>query len=335
MTVLIIGGGGYIGSHIASELRRCGQDTLVADNWASGVRRLGNTVRAATVDITAPGASHQLAALMRTERVRVVFHLAALKSVEESVRDPRRYIEVNVAGTAAVLNAMSNAAVRKLVFASSAAVYAPIATGRVTIASPIGPVNPYGVSKLEAEGLIRTYTGRGIIDAVVLRFFNVAGCESPSLADLEGVSVMSQFCRAAANEGPLVVRGTDYRTADGSAVRDYIDVRDIADLHRRLAEDRAWPPGIRYSNVGRGLSVSVLELAQRVQALAPSKPPIISSANRAGDIEQMVSSREETQICEGWQPRYGLDDMIRATLEAQLVYASDGATPVPARTPEH
>ncbi len=228
MTWLITGGAGYIGAHTVREFRASGLPVVVLDDLSAGdPGRLPPDVPLVVAPV------QDRAAVLRTLRefaVRGVVHLAARKSVPESIRRPGWYHAQNVGGLATVLDAMAGAGVRRIVYSSSAAVYGS-PTGRVTEGSPTRPVNPYGHSKLLGEHLLRATAAGTRLSWVALRYFNVAGCADPRLADRIGGNLIPLALAAIRTGVPLTVTGLDHPTVDGTGVRDYVHVLDVAGAH--------------------------------------------------------------------------------------------------------
>lgn len=314
MTTMVVGGAGYIGAHVVSELAARGEPVLVVDTRGAVSAQKMPWATCVNVDITLDKAPSLLGGLMVERQVKTVVHLAALKSVSDSFSDPELYRRVNVDGTDAVLRAMMIADVRRLIFASSAAVYAPSSTGVASESAKTIPQSPYGATKLDAERLIARRSEESGIDAVVLRYFNVAGCAEPKLADLAASSVMARFCRASVAGEPLRIYGLQFGSVDGSAVRDYIDVRDLARLHADLAVDDSWRRGVETYNVGRGVGVSVLELARALRALVGRSLPIIEEPARIGDVGTMVADISKLRAGVDWGCRFGVVDMVQSTI---------------------
>ncbi|MYV42808.1 UDP-glucose 4-epimerase GalE, partial [Streptomyces sp. SID1328] len=260
MTWLITGGAGYIGAHVARAMHGAGEDVVVLDDLSAAVpERLPEgipLVEGSTLD------GDLLKRVFAEHGVTGVVHLAARKQVGESVAEPVRYYRENIGGLATLLDAIADAGVRRLVFSSSAAVYGNPDVDLITEDTPCAPVNPYGETKLAGEWLVRAAGQAHGISTVCLRYFNVAGAAAPELADTGVFNIVPMvFDRLTRDEAPRIF-GADYPTPDGTCVRDYIHVADLAEAHlaaaRRLSEDA--PAGDLTLNVGRGEGVSVREL---------------------------------------------------------------------------
>ncbi|HEX5568787.1 MAG TPA: UDP-glucose 4-epimerase GalE, partial [Streptomyces sp.] len=247
-----------------------------------------------------------------------VVHVAAKKQVAESVAHPLRYYRENVTGLQVLLEAAADADVRRFVLSSSAAVYGAPDTGIVTEDTPCAPVNPYGETKLVGEWMVRAAGRAHGIGSVSLRYFNVAGAATPELGDT-GVSnlIPMVFQRLEAGEAPRIF-GDDYDTPDGTCVRDFVHVEDIASAHlaaaRRLAdEDGSAAPTSLVLNIGRGEGVSVREMVERVCRATGHesvRPEVLG--RRPGDPARVVAAADRIRAELGWSARYGVEEMIES-----------------------
>ena len=244
MTVLVTGGAGYIGGHVLRVLAAAGRDVLVVDDLSTGRAARLDGVPLLRLDLADPGCVPHLAGAMRTHGVTSVVHLAARKRVHESVQRPLWYLEQNVGGVAHVIAAMERAGVASIVFSSSAAVYGCPANDLVHEDDALAPVNPYGRTKLAGEWLVRSAARAWGLRAVSLRYFNVAGAGAPELGDdVVANLVTCALDRLARGQRPEVF-GTGYPTPDGSCVRDFVHVVDLAEAHV-VALDRLDQGGTR------------------------------------------------------------------------------------------
>lgn len=311
MTWLITGGAGYIGAHVIREMVRAGERVVAFDDLSSGVaERLPTEVPLVNGSVL-DGAA--VAAALRDHAVTGVVHLAAKKQVAESVAQPLRYYRENVEGLRSLLGAVADARVRRFVYSSSAAVYGLPDVDLVTEETPCAPVNPYGETKLAGEWLVRAAGRAHGIATVSLRYFNVAGAEAPELADRGAANLVPMvFQRLTEGRAPEVFGG-DYPTPDGSCVRDYIHVGDVASAHlaaaRRLAGDG--PGGELTVNLGRGEGVSVLEMIDRIRRITghTEAAPVVSG-RRPGDPARVVASAELARKELGWTATRTVDEMI-------------------------
>ncbi|MFJ7772217.1 UDP-glucose 4-epimerase GalE [Streptomyces sp. NPDC097107] len=311
MSWLVTGGAGYIGAHVVRALADGGERVVVYDDLSTG-----STDRVPDGVPLVVGSVLDRAALedaIRDHAVTGVVHIAAKKQVGESVERPLHYYRENVTGLATLLEAMTSTGVGRLVFSSSAAVYGMPDVDLVTEDTPCLPMSPYGETKLIGEWLINAAARAHGIRAASLRYFNVAGAAAPELADSGVFNLVPMvFERLAAGDAPRVF-GDDYATPDGTCVRDYIHVEDIASAHlaaaRRLTDA---PEGTSLIlNIGRGEGSSVREMVDRIlkvtgrQDVAPHV-----TERRPGDPARVVASADRAHEELGWSARHDLDDMI-------------------------
>lgn len=323
MTMLVTGGAGYIGSHVVKLLRERGHSVLIVDNLSTGLlRRVDDPLL--ELDLASEGAADVLAAAMQAHRVTGVVHFAALKDVGESVAHPVRYERVNVHGLRHLLDGMRAAGVRDMVFSSSAAVYGEVAVPRVDESTPCTPANPYGASKLEGERLIGEAGRAWGLRAIALRYFNVAGTGWDDLADTGCNNLVPIVIdRATRGLDPLVYGG-DHATPDGSCVRDYIHVLDLAQAHLAaldaLASGRPVPPAV---NLGTGQGASVIEVVDAVsKALGvPLRPRIVG--RRAGDPDAVIADPTLARRSLGWRHEHDLASIVQSAVSAATVAHRD------------
>lgn len=288
MNVLVTGGAGYIGSHTAKTLQRRGHTPIVLDNlsrgWVEWVR-YGPFVYG---DIRDEEAVYQALCAFKVD---AVIHFAALAVVEESVQKPALYFDHNVRGTIALVQAMARAGVRRLVFSSSAAVYGKAKSSPIPEDHPKEPTNPYGLSKWHAEQILETVAPTVGIRLAMLRYFNVVG-NDPDGEIYERhepeTHVLPNLMRAALTGAPFYLYGTDHETPDGTAVRDYVDVLDLAEahvaaLHVLESRDRL------VSNVGRGSGVSVRQMVRAVERSLGRTVTVVERPRRPGDPPELVA----------------------------------------------
>lgn len=314
MTYLITGGAGYIGAHVVRAMAQADERIVVVDDLSSGIReRLPRDVpfvHGSTLD------RELLDRTIAEHGVTGVVHLAAKKQVGESVEQPLVYYRENLEGLRVLLEAVTAAGVRQFVFSSSAAVYGTPDVDLVTEETPCLPMSPYGETKLAGEWLVRA-AGRAYgLSTVCLRYFNVAGAAEPELADT-GVSnlVPMVFEKLTEGRSPLIF-GDDYDTPDGTCVRDYIHIEDLAEAHvaaaRRLADRSAAEGGGDLTlNIGRGEGVSVREMVALIAELTgrPELSAIVTD-RRAGDPARVVASADLIAKELGWQARHDVRAMI-------------------------
>jgi UDP-glucose 4-epimerase len=316
VAILVTGGAGYIGGHVVAALRERGDEVVVVDDLSAGRAERIPGVRIEQIDLAAAGAAVALADVLRDARIDGVIHLAARKRVDESVERPLWYHEQNGGGTLAVLEAATAAGVGRVVFSSTAAVYAS-SDEPVTEDSPTVPANPYGETKLTGEWMLRAQAATGALRGVSLRYFNVAGAASPELADAKGGNVVPMVLdRIEAGEAPRVF-GDDYPTRDGTCVRDYIHVSDVATAHLAALDALSEGPAYRVYNIGTGTGTSVRELVDALLEVAGSSLEPIVEPRRAGDPAVVVADASRIRTELGWQPRHDLADIVGSAWRAR------------------
>jgi UDP-glucose 4-epimerase len=308
MRVLVTGGAGYIGGIVVRELLACGHDVAVLDDLSHGHRR---AVRVGTVLHRVDILDREATARVLAEGYDAVMHFAALSLVAESALEPRRYFDVNVRGAMNLLEAMEATGSRRLVVSSSAAVYGDPETTPIGEDAPTRPTSAYGASKLAMDHLLAFAAPAASIGAVSLRYFNVAGAAN-GLGEAHDpeTHLIPNALATARGGGPLLVHGTDYPTPDGTAVRDYIHVADLARAHV-LALGATDEPGHRVYNLGNGAGFSVRDVLASARAVTGRPIPAIESPRRTGDPAVLVASGALARAELGWVPaRPALADMI-------------------------
>ncbi|WP_342316963.1 UDP-glucose 4-epimerase GalE [Lysobacter sp. FW306-1B-D06B] len=305
MKVLVCGGAGYIGSHMVRRLSRDGIEPVVFDNLSTGHREAVGDAPFVQGDLLE---RDDLRALFAQYRFDAVMHFCARSLVGESMTQPYAYYENNVAGTLNLLQAMHEAGVGKLVFSSTAAVFGVPESDLIDESHPRQPINPYGASKLMVERILED-AGRAYgLRSVALRYFNAAGA-SPQGDIGEShepeTHLIPNMLRAATGKGPsLKVFGNDYATPDGTCVRDYVHVDDLADAHSRALAFMATHEGAHAFNLGNGSGFSVLEMIRAASDVVGSEIPYDLAPRRAGDPDRLVASSAKAQRELGWAPRY-------------------------------
>lgn len=313
--ILVTGGAGYIGAHAVQLLVEDGRRVLVVDNLSRGHRRAVHPeAEFAELDLSQ---TDELARLMQEHEVGGVMHFAALAYVAESVEQPVRYYENNVAGTLSLLRAMEKAGVKRLVFSSTCATYGSPEKLPITEQTPQHPINPYGWSKRIVE---RTLHDKTVADPefafTALRYFNVAGCaEDGSLGedhDPETHLIPLVLQVALGQRKTITVFGTDYPTPDGTCIRDYVHVDDLCRAHL-LALDQLQPGRGGFYNVGIGRGYSVREVIESARRVTGRDIPVELGSRRAGDPPELWANAELIRSDLGWSPRFVELDKIIAT----------------------
>jgi UDP-glucose-4-epimerase GalE len=311
MTVLVTGGAGYIGSHTVRALRNAGRDVVVLDTLELG--RADAVIDAPLVvgDITDGELVGQLIA---EHGVTQVVHFAAYKSVGESMEHPTKYWRNNVAGTIELVDACLTAGVDQIVFSSSCSVYGTPPAVPVTEAAPIAPESVYAATKAEVERILRWYDTTSGLRAVSLRYFNAAGASFDGRIGEDwsySINLIPLVMKAILLDGHrLTVFGNDYDTPDGTCIRDYIHVDDLADAHVRALDHLAQGGGTLEVNVGTGVGSSVLEVIRATERVSGASVPYDVVDRRPGDPVATFADPQFAADTLGWSARHGLDDVI-------------------------
>jgi UDP-glucose-4-epimerase GalE len=302
--ILVTGGAGYIGSHTVRLLLQQGHEVTVVDNLSKGYRHNVPAKILYKLDIADTKA---LAELMRQARCEAVIHFAAFIAVGESMREPERYFANNVAGSLSLLTAMVETGVKHIVFSSTAAVYGEPASSPILESFPIQAVNPYGESKVMVETLLRWFDKIHSLTSVCLRYFNACGADPDGHLGEEHepeTHLIPLVLRAVKSGRPVTVFGGDYDTPDGTCIRDYIHVNDLAQAHI-LALDYLMGGGASDQfNVGTGTGRSVKELIEVVESVTGQKVPYTIGQRRDGDPPRLVADSAKLRSKLGWEPRY-------------------------------
>ena len=309
MVVLVVGGAGYIGSHAARALKRAEHDVIIFDNLSTGFELLAAGSEFVKGDIL------DSAALARVlPRVQAIMHFAAHAYVGESVTNPRKYFHNNVEGGLRLLNAALDAGVKKIIFSSTCAVYGEVAKVPIEENTPRQPVNPYGVSKLFFEQALEAYDRAYDLRFASLRYFNAAGADdSGEIGELHDpeTHLIPLALRAAAGTGPeLQVFGSDYPTPDGTCIRDYIHVNDLATAHMKALEYLAAGNDSFAVNLGTGKGASVQEVLSAVEEVTGKHVPHKVVPRRPGDPPTLVANPAKAQVLLDWKASRGLGDIV-------------------------
>lgn len=327
--ILVTGGAGYIGSHVVRQLGAAGETVLTLDNLCTGFEA---AVTAGDLVVGDTGDAALLEQLFSAHDIDTVMHFAAHTVVPESVADPLKYYRNNTANSRTLLEACQAHGVRHFVFSSTAAVYGIPAAGRASEDSPTRPINPYGTSKLMTEWMLRDLAAAGGPSFVALRYFNVAGCEPSGTigqSTPKATLLVKVACEAAVGRrAQVAVFGTDYPTPDGTGLRDYIHVEDLASAHLDALDYLRGAGESTILNCGYGHGYSVREVLSAVERAAGSPLDIVDEPRRPGDPPELVAVAERIREVLGWTPRYDdLDTIVRTSLawERKIAAGDPGA----------
>lgn len=324
MRIVVTGGAGYIGSHTVVALLEQGHDVCILDNFANAARDVpdriaqlaGRAVRCEVCDVTDPVA---LLPVMKDVRPEAVIHFAGLKAVGEAMEMPLEYYRVNVAGSLTLFRIMQQVGCLQLVFSSSATVYGDPEEIPIPESHPLRPTNPYGHSKRMVEQIVEDW-GRANSDlaAINLRYFNPVGAHPSAMIGEapEGIpnNLMPYVAQVAqGRREQLSVFGDDYPTPDGTGVRDYVHVVDLAVAHLAALELTGQGGGVRAINVGTGQGYSVLDMIRSFEAASGRRVPYVITGRRPGDVATTLADPSLARTEMGWQATRGLDDMCRDT----------------------
>lgn len=321
-TILVTGGGGFIGSHASVSLADEGYDVVIVDDHSTSspyaidrIRELAQRpVTAYTLDIAD---RPRLTEVMRRHQVDAVIHFAARKAVGESTQIPLEYFDVNLGGTASLLRAMRDADVTRLVFSSSCSIYGDVVGGLLSETAPAQPTNPYAWSKWTCEQMIsQAVRYHPDFKAISLRYFNPVGAHQSGLLgeDPTGIpkNVMPYLAQVAVGRrDTLSIFGDDYPTPDGTAIRDYIHVLDVVDGHIVALDHVDDSDEMQVVNLGTGVGTSVLQLRDTFAEASGRDIPYMMCPRRPGDVPELVADASLAQTSWCWKPRYTLADMCR------------------------
>jgi UDP-glucose 4-epimerase len=315
MKILITGGAGYIGSHVVRVATQMGHESVVVDNLSTGVEsRLD--CRLIKLDLASPEATTRLAELMSQESFDAVIHLAARKQVGESVQLPERYYLDNLGGLGGLLLAMREVGLKKLVFSSSAATYGMPDVDSVTEDYPGQPINPYGETKLVGEWMVKNAKVWGL-RGVNLRYFNVAGTGFSDLGDTAPLNLIPIAIQALKSGNAPKVFGSDYPTNDGSCVRDYVHVLDLAQAHLAAVDylSREERPFDTF-NVGTGIGASVFEVLSELRIASGIDFKEEVEPRRAGDPPKLVADVQRIREVLGFEATHDLRQIVQSAWDA-------------------
>ena len=329
MTVLVTGGAGYIGSHMVLELVDAGETVVVLDNLSTGFRWA--VADRASLVVGDTGDQALVSRLIRQHRIEAIIHFAASVVVPDSVRDPLGYYLNNTANTRALIESAITNGVRHFIFSSTAAVYGNPAESPVSEDAPTQPISPYGSSKLMSEIMLRDAAKAHGLNYVILRYFNVAGADPRCRAGQSSIGathLIKVAVETALGLRPkLEVFGLDYPTPDGSCIRDYIHVSDLARAHSDALRRLRAGAVLRTLNCGYGHGFSVLEVIETVKRISGVNFKVETAARRQGDPACIVADSQRARTLLGWEPRYDdLSTIVTHALAWERELASRRAT---------
>lgn len=314
--ILVTGGAGYIGSHVVRQLTALGERVVVLDNLSTGFR---DAVLNAELIVGDTGDMTLVNELLQRHEVDTVMHFAAHTIVPESVENPLKYYRNNTANTRNLLECCQQKKIKHFVFSSTAAVYGEPETATITEASATQPINPYGMSKLMSETMLRDLAVACPMTHVVLRYFNVAGCDPEGRIgqSTEKATLLTKVAVecAVGKRQQVYIFGTDFDTPDGTGVRDYIHVDDLASAHIKALEYLRKGGTSTTLNAGYGHGYSVREVLEMVGRVNGKPLNIIETDRRAGDPPALIAAADEIRKVLGWEPRYDdLETIVRTSL---------------------
>lgn len=315
-SLLVTGGAGYIGSHVVRQLGERGEHIVTLDNLSTGFREAvlyGDFIQGDSGD------KDCVNDIMQRYNIEAVLHFAAHTIVPESVSDPLKYYANNTCNSRNLLECCATNHIKHIIFSSTAAVYGMPATSPADEDTPLSPINPYGTSKLMTEMMLRDLSAASSLSHVILRYFNVAGCDPQGRIgqSTENATLLTKVaCETATGKRDRVlIFGTDYPTKDGTGVRDYIHVEDLADAHLKALDYlRAKGESITL-NCGYGHGYSVREVLDMVSRVDGKPLNIIEEGRRAGDPPSLIAAADKIRKVLGWQPHYdNLEEIVRSAL---------------------
>jgi UDP-glucose 4-epimerase len=312
MKVLVCGGAGYIGSHTVKSLLREGFEVVIFDNFSSGKEELviGGEVIRGDLDDKEP-----IRRVFSTKKIEAVLHFASLIQVGESYLNPQRYYTHNLTTSLNLLEAMLEAGVKKIIFSSSAAVYGTPQEIPITESHPLNPINPYGHTKLFVERILQDYERAYDLKFISLRYFNAAGADPDAelgeLHNPETHLIPNILLFLLGKKQSFDLYGTDFPTADGTAIRDYIHVTDLAEAHVLALRKLVASAESDFINLGASRGFSVLEVVKKVEEMTGRKVSFNARPKRLGDVPVLLASKERAEQRLDWKLRYsGLETIV-------------------------
>ena len=312
MKILVCGGAGYIGSHTVKSLLREGYEVVIFDNFSSGKEELvvgGEVIRGDLDD------KETIRRVFNTRKIEAVLHFASLIQVGESYLNPQRYYTHNLSTSLNLLEAMLEAGVKKIIFSSSAAVYGTPQEIPITESHPLNPINPYGHTKLFVERILQDYEKAYGLKSISLRYFNAAGADPDAelgeMHDPETHLIPNLLLFLLGKKKSFDLYGTDFPTADGTAIRDYIHVTDLAEAHVLALRKLLASAESDCINLGASRGFSVLEVVKKVEEITGRKVAFNARPKRLGDVPVLLASKEKAEQTLSWKLRYsGLETIV-------------------------
>jgi UDP-glucose 4-epimerase len=313
-TWLVTGGAGYIGAHVVKSLLENDFKVVIVDDLSTGLaRKVPSNVVFEKIDIAE---TNKLAQIMKSNKVEGIIHLAAKKAVGESMINPSLYFKENIGGFISLLEAMSQADVKRIVYSSSAAVYGTPTENKVTEKSATNPESPYGETKLVGEWLLKADEKARQIQWIALRYFNVVGAANPELGDTGVSNLVPMAFRALSNNQRPQVFGGDYATQDGSCIRDYIHVSDLADSHLIAAQKLLNENYCGIINIGRGQGFSVKQVMDTISEVLGKNINYEVVDRRPGDPAQTIADVSKAKSDLNWEAKKDLKSMVSSAWQA-------------------
>ena len=313
-TWLVTGGAGYIGAHVVKSLLENDFKVVIVDDLSTGLaRKVPQNVVFEKIDLAE---TNKLAQIMKSNNVEGVIHLAAKKAVGESMNNPSLYYKENIGGFISLLEAMSQADVKRIVYSSSAAVYGTPTENKVTEKSATNPESPYGETKLVGEWLLKADEKARQLQWIALRYFNVVGAANPELGDTGVNNLVPMVFRALSNNQRPQVFGGDYATPDGSCIRDYIHISDLADSHLIAAQKLLNENYCGIINIGRGKGFSVRQVMDTISEVLGQNINYEVIDRRPGDPAQTIADVSKAKSDLNWEAKKDLKSMVSSAWQA-------------------
>lgn len=315
--VLVTGGAGYIGSHVTQKLLEQGYKILIVDNFSNSTKDSLLDCDFIEGDI---GSQETLDVIFKDKTIESILHFAGSIVVPESVSDPYKYYHNNTVNSLKLINAAKESGVKNFIFSSTAAVYGNVSSEPVTEKTPTAPENPYAFSKLMTEQMLQDVAKVSDLNFVILRYFNVAGAEASGKLGQRGDTAthLIKICSQAATNkrDKVTIFGNDYPTTDGTGVRDYIHVEDLADVHVLALEHLLNGGKSELFNCGYNQGFSVKEVIEEVKKVSPNSFEVTNGERRAGDVASLIADSSKLRNQLGWNPkRNNLSQIVKSAID--------------------